>query len=637
MLVFHGLKVGYVGVDVFFVISGYLITTIIINDLDKNKFTIANFYERRARRILPALFFVIIFCIPFAYSWMLPSQFKDFSQAIAAIILFSSNIIFWRKEDYFAPAAEENPLLHTWSLAVEEQFYIVFPLLLMTFWRFGKKPLFYIVVFLSFLSLLLSEWGWRNYPSANFYLLPTRAWELGFGAICSFMLHGKRLKGNQFLSLFGLLLIILSIFVFDASTPFPSLYALIPVVGTVLIICFASTDTIVAKVLSTKVLVGIGLVSFSAYLWHQPLFAFARIRLGSEPGDLVMIVLSIVSILLAFLSWRFVEQPFRKTTGALKNQRQVFTASGIACLAFLFFGLYGWIDNGIDKRLAPSGKTFSELNIDEMMRPNYGLSSECDGQFTLSERCRTGNNPTVALWGDSYAMHLAQAIISSDSFSGELIQFTKSSCSPVVDISRVNARLSVSWAESCIAFNRSVIDWLAQNDDITTVVMSSAMTILKEDLYDSNSAIHKWSDELLASHFQKTLSELNNMGKNVVFVSPTPVTGNNLAECWRAALVYGKGMNCTYGVVELSEQYLQRIDFIEQSGFYSSHIQLQKLLCDKESCNASFGRIGLYRDDGHLSIEGSIALGREVDLYQHVLDKIAERSKEARNGVVKKI
>ena len=169
---------GFVGVDVFFVISGYLITTILIEDIDNNRFSIVNFYDRRARRILPALFFVMLVCIPFAWMWMLPNQMNDFAKSLVAVTLFASNILFWRESGYFDAAAEEKPLLHTWSLAVEEQYYLLFPIFLILAWRFGKNRVFWMIVLMAAISLLLSEWGWRNQTTANFYLAPTRAWEL---------------------------------------------------------------------------------------------------------------------------------------------------------------------------------------------------------------------------------------------------------------------------------------------------------------------------------------------------------------------------------------------------------------------------------------------------------------------------
>lgn len=177
---------GYVGVDVFFVISGYLITSIILREMEQGKFSIARFYERRARRILPALFFVIVCCLPFAVIWMASGEIKRFGQAMIAVSLFASNVFFWKTTNYFAPAAEEEPLLHTWSLAVEEQYYVLFPLFLMLCWRFGRSRLFWLTALAALLSLGLAEWGWRNQPVANFYLLPTRAWELLAGSLLAF-------------------------------------------------------------------------------------------------------------------------------------------------------------------------------------------------------------------------------------------------------------------------------------------------------------------------------------------------------------------------------------------------------------------------------------------------------------------
>ncbi len=269
---------GYVGVDVFFVISGYLITNIIITELDQQNFSILKFYERRARRIMPALFFVMLCCIPFAWMWMMPGQFKDFGQSFIAVSLFASNILFWNESGYFDAATEEKPFLHTWSLAVEEQYYMLFPIVLILLWRFGRQPVFYVVIGTAIASLLLSELSWRKFPEANFYLAPTRAWELFAGSICAFLQFGKSQKTSNILSALGLTLIVFAIFFYDEFTPFPSLYALAPVGGTALIILFGTSGTWVARLLSTKPFVGIGLISYSAYLWHQPLFAFARIR-----------------------------------------------------------------------------------------------------------------------------------------------------------------------------------------------------------------------------------------------------------------------------------------------------------------------------------------------------------------------
>lgn len=310
---------GFVGVDVFFVISGYLITTILVDDIEKKRFSIINFYERRARRILPALFFVMACCIPFAWMWMLPSQLKDFSQSLIAVSLFVSNVLFWRESGYFAVAAEKAPLLHTWSLAVEEQYYILFPVFLILAWRFGKNRVFWMIVVFAAISLGLSEWGWRHYATANFYLAPTRAWELFAGSIAAFIVMKRGVGNNNPLALLGLVAIIFSIFAYDESTPFPSIYALVPVLGVVLLVLYAGEETFAAKLLSTKLFVGIGLISYSAYLWHQPMFAFARIRSIAEPSGWLMMALGVVSFILAIFSWRYIERPFRARQKISRN------------------------------------------------------------------------------------------------------------------------------------------------------------------------------------------------------------------------------------------------------------------------------------------------------------------------------
>ena len=333
---------GYVGVDVFFVISGYLITSILIDELEQGNFSIARFYERRARRILPALFFVMLCCIPFAWMWMLPSELKDFSQSIAAVVFFASNVLYWREEGYFAPAAELKPLLHTWSLAVEEQYYLLFPVFLLFAWRFGRNRVFWSICLIAAISLAVSEWGWRNKASANFYLAPTRAWELLIGSMCTFWLSGREQCANNWLSLLGSAMVIFAIFYYNSATPFPSFYTLVPVLGTALIIVFAGTGTWTAKLLSMRCFVGIGLISFSAYLWHQPLFAFSRIRSINQPSPYLMTALAVLSLVLAYFSWRYVEKPFRNGQDSiLPTRRAIFATSGAVAAIFFAISLVG--------------------------------------------------------------------------------------------------------------------------------------------------------------------------------------------------------------------------------------------------------------------------------------------------------
>jgi peptidoglycan/LPS O-acetylase OafA/YrhL len=333
---------GFIGVDIFFVISGYLITTILIEDIKKSNFSISNFYLRRARRILPALFFVMIVCIPFAWAWMLPHELKFFSKTLLAVSFFVSNIFFWReKTNYFGGNVEENPLIHTWSLAVEEQFYIFFPIFLFLFLRFGKNNVFLIICLIAILSLLLNEWSIRNnQKQANFYLIITRAWEILVGVIAAFIVEKNSIKKNEFLSLLGLAAIFFSILIFDKSTPIPSVYALLPVLGTVFILLFATKQTFVARLLSLKILVGIGLISYSAYLWHQPIFAFVKIKLFETPSANTSVIVFLASIIIGAVSWKYIEQPFRKKSNFSGKQIFICSLSSIIFFSIVSITIY---------------------------------------------------------------------------------------------------------------------------------------------------------------------------------------------------------------------------------------------------------------------------------------------------------
>lgn len=343
---------GFVGVDIFFVISGYLITSLIVAEIDKGKFSLVNFYERRARRILPALFLVVLVCLPFAWVYLLPHEMVDFGKSVVAVTVFASNILFWKDSDYFAADSELLPLLHTWSLAVEEQYYLFFPLILMLAWRFGKSwfvPM--LLVAIAAISLAFSEWLWRVDSAANFYLLPTRAWELMLGALAGLYLRSSSISIRwlrEVGSLLGLLMIGLAIFLLDKSIPFPSLYALLPTLGTVLIILCADSQTLVGRLLSLPVFVGIGLISYSAYLWHQPIFAFARLHSMDELSAGVWVGLSALALLLAWLSWRWVEKPFRDRN--CFSRAHIFTMSGVGSAVLIGIGMLLIMQGGFPQR-----------------------------------------------------------------------------------------------------------------------------------------------------------------------------------------------------------------------------------------------------------------------------------------------
>jgi peptidoglycan/LPS O-acetylase OafA/YrhL len=426
---------GFVGVDVFFVISGYLITTIIISELAEGKFSIVNFYERRARRILPALFFVMAACLPFAWLWLTPGDLIDFGQSFIAVSTFSSNVLFWIESGYFDTAAELKPLLHTWSLAVEEQFYILFPIFLILTWRLGVKWILIVLAIVFFISLNLAVWGtqFAAHPkiiSGTFFLLPTRGWELLVGVFTAFYLkyntHLKSHTVNQILSLLGFGMIAYSIMAFDKTTPFPSLYALIPTIGTGLVILCAVPKTIIYKLLSLRLIVGIGLISYSAYLWHQPLLAFARHKVLGDVAQLHLITLCITSLIMAWFSWRFVEQPFRSRTDFSRNF--VFRFSIVGMIIFLLIGINTHFSNGFINRLSDEGQKI--VSFETYSMKTYAREGECFLEPNQSadyfrEECLSGEN---LIWGDSHAAALSFGLRFIDDFS----QLTASACPPLI-------------------------------------------------------------------------------------------------------------------------------------------------------------------------------------------------------------
>lgn len=405
---------GFVGVDVFFVISGYLITFIIIGEKAAGHFSFLRFYERRARRILPALFLVIVVTIPVAWLLLLPDPMKNFAESVAFVSFFSSNILFWRESGYFDTATELKPLLHTWSLAVEEQYYLIFPLLLLALLRKGKRWAGIVLASLCIASFIAAQIGSMKDPTKAFYLLPTRGWEMLIGALLALHVFNRKIAWaqsetatqyvNEAAGLLGLGLIALAIFTFDQTTPFPGIYALLPTIGAGLIILCATPETLTGRALGRRLPVGIGLISYSFYLWHQPLFALARYG-NPDIKSHELLLLAGLAGCLAYLSWRYLERPFRNATSVSGKQVLAFSLIGSALLA-----LFGWAGHATEGFVGRYSIKDQSLLVPTEERANYVWRRF--NEHVLKDFDPQGGR-RILIVGDSYSADFLNALYES--------------------------------------------------------------------------------------------------------------------------------------------------------------------------------------------------------------------------------
>ena len=474
---FQTFRGGFVGVDVFFVISGYLITSIIVSEKQDNNFSLINFYERRARRILPALFLVVLVSLPFAWIWMTPNELKEFSASLAAVAAFVSNVAFWRQSDYFASAAELKPLLHTWTLAVEEQYYVLFPLFVILFWRFSPLFMIGLLAVIAAFGFALAEWATTTYPTAAFYLLPTRGWELLLGALIALSFTKgwtKIITTNllvcEFVNVAGIALIAYAVFALDKITPFPGIPALLPTLGTAFLILCATRETLVGRFLSNKTFVGVGLISYSAYLWHQPMFAFARLREFKEPNVFLLTLLIILVFVLAFFTWRFVERPFRDKQRISK--RTIFNSAGFVTAVLFGLGSFGYLNDGFIYRLSATERelaSYADYKFDALYKRRQCFLDVDQSWVDFSSVCSSINEKknAVLLWGDSHAAALSNGL--RNALPNALIQYTASSCPPILSE-------QILWRHSCKDINDFVLREIKRLQPKTIVLHAQWIT-----------------------------------------------------------------------------------------------------------------------------------------------------------------
>lgn len=442
---------GFLGVDIFFVISGYLITLIILRELQIGRFTIRGFYERRARRILPILLTVLLSCLPFAWLFMLPKAVEEFTGSVLSTLAFGSNFWFWQESSYWSEAAEYKPLLHTWSLALEEQYYVLFPLLLIVLWRLGARSIIPVFLLIFMASLTLAQLRVASDPDRAFYLLLPRMWELIGGAILAVLEIRRGRTSSAWLEStmpwVGLMLVCAPIFLFHRDLAWPSYMTLIPVVGTMMVIWYTKPRHSVALLLRWKPIAGIGLISYGLYLWHFPIFAFARIK-GPWPSQVEMLGYILLALALSVLTYFVIEKPFRNRR--VIELRTFVPIMLVATLLVLGPSAYAFLNNGLWGRYSDKQLQMLGLEEDKASYQDYVLNFAKTKRVADSFSDEDDANDLLVL-GDSYAADFLNALNEGGFLEGlETLAYKISSdCMNVPESSDYRAHLKPKDVDFC--------------------------------------------------------------------------------------------------------------------------------------------------------------------------------------------
>ena len=629
----HFFKGGFIGVDIFFVISGYLITSIILKELlTTGSFSFKYFYERRIRRLLPVLLLVMLVTMPFAWMYLVPSNFIDFSRSILYSILFSSNFYFhYAGQQYGAASGFLEPFLHTWSLSVEEQFYIIFPIVLLITFKYFKKHLLIILVAGLIISLTLADWGSKNYPSASFYFLHTRMWELLAGSILAYseITLGHRSKNktlNMILPCVGTLLIGYSVVFFNHEMFHPSIFTLSPIVGVCLIIWFSEKNEIITKILSSKLLVGIGLISYSLYLWHYPIFTFLRISETTPEGNIFYkILIGVFIIIISILSYYFLEKPMRDKK---INFKKVFILSFIFIMVLFPINLSVIKTDGYSLRVPEILKN-QDLTIQPWMKLKNLQGEICHENLDKSfDSCKFNvkSKKKIYILGDSHIASLSFKLKERLVQNGYQILF-QNECSffPGFDLienksNQVNPKCNnKNWS--------SLRDYLNDEKNSIIVLGGRFPLYLNQKPYSDNEGNNEalnWNSKFVQVGKYRTIqdsfkSEVLKLSKNnkIILIYPIPEMGfNPKSKIFSEFVKRKKFTNEKFKVSNLSVSYefykirtkssFELLDSIENNNIY--RIYPHKLFCDtliKDRCIAHDGKNLFYFDDDHPSEKGA--------------------------------
>lgn len=628
VVLFHagipGFSGGYVGVDVFFVISGFLITSIISREIAQNRFTLARFYERRARRILPALAGMLVLTWIAGLYFLGPKALASLGASTIATALFGSNILFWIETgNYFADSSELFPLLHTWSLAVEEQFYIVIPLIMMAIARFAGVrlfvPVFLAIVIVSFVFALVAL-PYR--PNAVFFLPMSRAWELGLGSLLALMAAPeltRRSLASEIIGVLGLLGIAVPVVLYTGETPFPGLAAAPVCVGTALLIAVREHSA-VTRVLGSRGFVWIGLLSYSWYLWHWPVLVYARVQYNTVHLPIMVgVACALLSLALAYASYRFVEQPFRHGGKDVASQQRALAAGGAALGVMICVGMALAISGGFPKRFSPTVQQIYAADDDNFFSSDcWPARKQPSIVCPVSEPTMQTARGDVILWGDSHAAALAPGVSRVMSDAGYTVSFTGlSACPPLPGIARNSTRFT-----ECITYNSKALPAIvAAEADIVLLHARWTFNIVGEAENGEQLSLAKIGngDERLTEEGNKTLTEqglraaiaaVQSGGSRAIILGPLPDWGVDIPRAAIAATRFGHdahaGLDRSYTDRQMAETRAVLMTVAAETG--AEYLDIYEPLCTDEHCAAIIDGKPLFRDMHHITGSGATYL-----------------------------
>lgn len=611
-----GLSAGYLGVDIFFVISGFLITGMIRDGLERGEFSFARFYYRRAKRLLPAAYAVLIVTVLAAPLVMTEIELEDLRQQVLGAITFTANFVFWQQSGYFDGTADTKPLLHFWSLAVEEQYYLLMPLFL---FLVPRRAWTAAIVMILFTSLALSLYLSTSHPSAAFYLLPTRAWELAIGSIGA-LIHSWA-SGSRILSYARApaLSVILIVPFLPTGLPHPGFDALLICVATLVIILGVNGSRFECSA-PVRALGRVGDISYSLYLVHWPVLVFTRAAyMGEPPVEAIWAALA-MACALSVLLHRYVEEPFRRGQQIISRR----FVGGMIAVSLVLVTLPAVFN----------AATADVRNFAEVMRRNHGLHPSCadsgrsfDG---ITEECRSGPDPRIFVWGDSFAMMWAQAIADAVAPSGiHIAQATLPRCTPLADTAISAARATQERRDydiECLKFNEAVLRFVEGEESVDLVVIASpfATPVSRASLLlqhrEGKLTERPLTEELSLEQATEMIRKIRAAGKEAIVLAPPPSIRFDGGACQerrqRGKIILGRFGNCEIPEQEWRSFRSRTISWLRrlEERAQVSVIWPSDFLCTNGTCRTVVEQRIIYRDAGHLTYEGSALLAERLHL-----------------------